>query len=172
MKFGSAGAFARARERVDTIKRAMRPDCARRAPWRGGASQTMVANALETPRPNVAWIEKAVDIRLSTLERCVEALGGTLEIHPSSTTACLRQACAASSHLGSLARSHRLLCLSSVTKERSLVLSAAAATRLPPAPVAPTGWPPKTARSSQIGSVATGRLWRQTFAQPRGSLEP
>lgn len=80
MKFGSAGAFARARERVDTINRAA-PGLRSPSSVERGASQTMVANALETSRPNVARIEKEVDIRLSTLERCVEALGGTLEIH-------------------------------------------------------------------------------------------
>jgi DNA-binding XRE family transcriptional regulator len=71
-----------ARERVDKIKRAMRLETAlAELRDRRGVSQTMVANALETSRPNVARIEKEVDIRLSTLERYVEALGGTVEIH-------------------------------------------------------------------------------------------
>jgi len=46
-----------------------------------GASQTELAEALGTSRPNVGRIEKEVDVRLSTLERYVEALGGKLEIH-------------------------------------------------------------------------------------------
>jgi transcriptional regulator with XRE-family HTH domain len=46
-----------------------------------GASQTELADALGTSRPNVGRIEKEVDVRLSTLERYVEALGVKLEIH-------------------------------------------------------------------------------------------
>jgi len=71
-----------ARQRVDEIKRAMQLEIAlaelREA---RGASQTQVADALGTSRPNVGRIEKEVDVRLSTLERYVEALGGKLEIH-------------------------------------------------------------------------------------------
>jgi transcriptional regulator with XRE-family HTH domain len=71
-----------ARERVDKIKRAMRLEIAlAELRERRGVSQTAVAAALETSRPNVARIEKELDIRLSTLERYVEALGGRLEIH-------------------------------------------------------------------------------------------
>ena len=36
---------------------------------------------LETSRPNISRIEKETDVRLSTLERYVEALARQLEIH-------------------------------------------------------------------------------------------
>lgn len=71
-----------ARRRVDTMKRAMQFEVAlselREA---RGVSQAAVAEILETSRPNVSRIEKETDVRLSTLERYVEALGGKLEIH-------------------------------------------------------------------------------------------
>jgi transcriptional regulator with XRE-family HTH domain len=71
-----------ARERVEKLKRAMRLEIAlAELRERRGVSQTAVAAVLETSRPNVARIEKELDIRLSTLERYVEALGGRLEIH-------------------------------------------------------------------------------------------
>jgi hypothetical protein len=43
----------------------------------------MTANgaSVATSRPNVGRIENELDIRLSTLERYVEAFGGRLEIH-------------------------------------------------------------------------------------------
>lgn len=71
-----------ARKRVDDIKRAMQLEIAL-AELRElrGASQTQVAETLGTSRPNVGRIEKELDVRLSTLERYVEALGGKLEIH-------------------------------------------------------------------------------------------
>jgi DNA-binding XRE family transcriptional regulator len=71
-----------ARERVDQIKRAMQLQIAL-AELRElrGASQTQIAEALGTSRPNIGRIEKEIDVRLSTLERYVEALGGKLEIH-------------------------------------------------------------------------------------------
>lgn len=71
-----------ARVRVDATKRAMRLQVAlaelREA---RGLSQTSVADELGTSRPNVSRIESEVDVRLSTLERYVEALGGRLEVH-------------------------------------------------------------------------------------------
>jgi predicted transcriptional regulator len=71
-----------ARSRVETTKRAMRLQVAlaelREA---RGMSQAGVAGELGTSRPNVSRIESEVDVRLSTLERYVEALGGRLEIH-------------------------------------------------------------------------------------------
>ena len=71
-----------ARERVDAIKRAMRLEIAlSELREMRGVSQSAVAAELETSRPNVSRIEKEVDVRLSTLERYVEALGGKLEIH-------------------------------------------------------------------------------------------
>jgi len=71
-----------ARKRVDDIKRAMQLEIAL-AELRElrGASQAQVAETLGTSRPNVGRIEKELDVRLSTLERYVEALGGKLEIH-------------------------------------------------------------------------------------------
>jgi DNA-binding XRE family transcriptional regulator len=71
-----------ARARVDTIKRAMQLEIAL-AELREmrGVSQAAVADVLETSRPNVSRIEREADVRLSTLERYVQALGGQLEIH-------------------------------------------------------------------------------------------
>jgi DNA-binding XRE family transcriptional regulator len=71
-----------ARKRADLMKRAMQLEIAL-AELRElrGASQTQVAETLGTSRPNVGRIEKEIDVRLSTLERYVEALGGKLEIH-------------------------------------------------------------------------------------------
>ncbi|HSS57011.1 MAG TPA: helix-turn-helix transcriptional regulator [Solirubrobacteraceae bacterium] len=70
------------RKRVGGIKRAMQLEIAL-AELRElrGASQTQLAETLATSRPNVGRIEKELDVRLSTLERYVEALGGKLEIH-------------------------------------------------------------------------------------------
>jgi DNA-binding XRE family transcriptional regulator len=71
-----------ARERADQIKRAMQLEIALAALRElRGATQTELAEGLGTSRPNVGRIEKEVDVRLSTLERYVEALGGKLEIH-------------------------------------------------------------------------------------------
>jgi transcriptional regulator len=69
------------RRQVDTIKRAMQLDIAL-AELRElrGVSQADVADGLGTSRPNVSRIEKEADVRLSTLERYVKALGGKLEI--------------------------------------------------------------------------------------------
>lgn len=73
---------ADARRRVDATKRAMSLEVAlaelREA---RGMSQASLAEELGTSRPNVGRIEKEVDVRLSTLERYIEALGGRLEIH-------------------------------------------------------------------------------------------
>lgn len=70
------------RGRVDAIKRAMRLDIALfELREMRGVSQNAVAEVLETSRPNVSRIEGETDVRLSTLERYVEALGGRLEIH-------------------------------------------------------------------------------------------
>ena len=70
-----------ARRQVDTLKRAMQLDIAL-AELRElrGVSQADVADGLGTSRPNVSRIEKEADVRLSTLERYVEALGGKLEL--------------------------------------------------------------------------------------------
>lgn len=73
---------AEARARVDASKRAMRLQVGlaelREA---RGMSQAGVSERLGTSRPNVSRIESETDVRLSTLERFVEALGGRLEIH-------------------------------------------------------------------------------------------
>jgi predicted transcriptional regulator len=71
-----------ARVRVDATKRAMSLQVALAELREGrGMSQAGVAEELRTSRPNVSRIESEVDVRLSTLERYVEALGGRLEIH-------------------------------------------------------------------------------------------
>jgi hypothetical protein len=49
---------------------------------RRGVSQTAVAEAMAVARPRVHAIERAgEDLRLSTIERYVQALGGRLEMH-------------------------------------------------------------------------------------------
>jgi DNA-binding XRE family transcriptional regulator len=71
-----------ARQRVDAIKRAMRLEVAlSELREMRGVSQRSVAEELKTSRPNISRIESEVDVRLSTLERYIEALGGKLEIH-------------------------------------------------------------------------------------------
>jgi transcriptional regulator with XRE-family HTH domain len=68
-------------ERVERIKRALLLENAlHELRERRGASQAAVAQRLGTSRPNVSRIEQEADIRLSTLARYVEALGGSLEI--------------------------------------------------------------------------------------------
>jgi DNA-binding XRE family transcriptional regulator len=70
------------RKRVEDIKRAMQLEIAlAELREQRGATQTQVADSLGTSRPNVGRIENEIDVRLSTLERYVEALGGKLEIH-------------------------------------------------------------------------------------------
>jgi transcriptional regulator with XRE-family HTH domain len=69
------------RERVDTIKRGVELDVAlHELRERRGITQEQVAARLETSRPNVSRIEREVDMRMSTLQRYVEALGGELEL--------------------------------------------------------------------------------------------
>ncbi len=73
---------ADASERVEAIKRAMRLEIAlSELREMRGMSQAAVAEELATSRPNISRIESEVDVRLSTLERYIEALGGRLEIH-------------------------------------------------------------------------------------------
>lgn len=68
-------------ERVAAIKHAMTLDIAlHELRDRAGVSQTALAERLATSRPNVSRIERETDIRLSTLERYVKALGGELVI--------------------------------------------------------------------------------------------
>lgn len=70
-----------ARERIDAHKRAMSLEIAlHQLRERRGVTQAAIAEHLATSRPNVSRIERETDIRLSTLERYVEALGGHLEV--------------------------------------------------------------------------------------------
>jgi transcriptional regulator with XRE-family HTH domain len=69
------------RERVDDIKRELELELAlQELREKRGITQLQVAEHLMTSRPNVARIEREKDVRLSTLRRYAEALGGTLEI--------------------------------------------------------------------------------------------
>jgi transcriptional regulator with XRE-family HTH domain len=69
------------RERVDAIKRGVELDVSlHELRERRGITQEQVAAQLETSRPNVSRIEREVDVRMSTLQRYVEALGGELEL--------------------------------------------------------------------------------------------
>ena len=47
---------------------------------RRGITQEQVAAQLETSRPNVSRIEREDDVRMTTLQRYVVALGGELEL--------------------------------------------------------------------------------------------
>ena len=47
---------------------------------RRGATQSAVAGLLGTSRPNVSRIEAEDDVRVTTLDRYVRALGGRLEV--------------------------------------------------------------------------------------------
>ena len=68
-------------ERVESIKRSVELDIAlNELRERRGITQAHVAAHLETSRPNVSRIEHEGDVRLSTLQRYVRALGGELEI--------------------------------------------------------------------------------------------
>jgi transcriptional regulator with XRE-family HTH domain len=69
------------RERVDAIKRSVELEIAlHEVRERRGITQEQVAMRLATSRPNVSRIEHEDDVRMSTMQRYVEALGGELEI--------------------------------------------------------------------------------------------
>lgn len=69
------------REAIDEIKHAMLLQVRlRELRERRGATQDAVAKGLGTSRPNVSRIEAEDDMRLTTLERYVRALGGRLEV--------------------------------------------------------------------------------------------
>jgi transcriptional regulator with XRE-family HTH domain len=69
------------REAIDQIKHAMALQVRlRELRERRGATQDAVAEQLGTSRPNVSRIEAEGDMRLTTLERYVRALGGRLEV--------------------------------------------------------------------------------------------
>lgn len=69
------------REAIDDIKRAMEFQVRlHQLREKRGATQTAVAEQLGTSRPNVSRIEAEDDVRVTTLDRYVRALGGRLEI--------------------------------------------------------------------------------------------
>ena len=69
------------RERVDAIKRVVELEIAlHELRERRGVTQEQVAEHLGTSRPNVSRIEREDDVRVSTLQRYVAALGGELEL--------------------------------------------------------------------------------------------
>jgi transcriptional regulator with XRE-family HTH domain len=69
------------RERVEAVKRAVELEIAlHQLRERRGVTQEQIAARLGTSRPNVSRIEREDDVRMSTLQRYVEALGGQLEL--------------------------------------------------------------------------------------------
>ena len=69
------------RKRVESIKRNIELDIAlSELRERRGITQEQVASHLETSRPNVSRIEREDDVRMTTLQRYVVALGGELEL--------------------------------------------------------------------------------------------
>ena len=69
------------RKRVESIKRSVELDIAlNELRERRGITQEQVATRLETSRPNVSRIEREDDVRMTTLQRYVIALGGELEL--------------------------------------------------------------------------------------------
>ena len=69
------------RKRVESIKRSVELDIAlSELRERRGITQEQVAARLETSRPNVSRIEREDDVRMTTLQRYVTALGGELEL--------------------------------------------------------------------------------------------
>jgi transcriptional regulator with XRE-family HTH domain len=69
------------REAIDEIKRAMTLQLRlHELRERRGTTQSAVAEQLGTSRPNVSRIEAEDDMRVTTLERYVRALGGRLEV--------------------------------------------------------------------------------------------
>jgi transcriptional regulator with XRE-family HTH domain len=69
------------RKRVESIKRGIELDIAlNELRERRGITQEQVAGQLETSRPNVSRIEREDDVRMTTLQRYVVALGGELEL--------------------------------------------------------------------------------------------
>jgi transcriptional regulator with XRE-family HTH domain len=69
------------RKRVELIKRSVELDIAlNELREHRGITQEQVATELETSRPNVSRIEREDDVRMSTLQRYVTALGGELEL--------------------------------------------------------------------------------------------
>jgi DNA-binding XRE family transcriptional regulator len=68
-------------ERIEAIKRAMEFQVRlHELRERRGITQSTVAEELGTSRPNVSRIEAEDDVRVTTLDRYVRALGGHLEV--------------------------------------------------------------------------------------------
>lgn len=68
-------------ERVAAITRALELDGKLHALREArGVTQAALAEKLQTSRPNVSRIESESDVRLSTLERYVTALGGSVRV--------------------------------------------------------------------------------------------
>lgn len=66
---------------IDGIKRAMLLQVRlHELRERRGATQNAVAEQLGTSRPNVSRIESEDDVRVTTLDRYIRALGGRLEV--------------------------------------------------------------------------------------------
>ena len=69
------------RDRGDAIKRVVELEIAlHELRERRGVTQEQVAKHLGTSRPNVSRIEREDDVRVSTLQRYIAALGGELEL--------------------------------------------------------------------------------------------
>lgn len=69
------------RERIDEVKRTMELQVRlHELVERRGASQADVVERLGTSRPNVSGVETEEDVRVSTLDRYIRALGGRLEV--------------------------------------------------------------------------------------------
>lgn len=69
------------RERVEAIKRTLELGIAlNELRERRGITQEQVAAELATSRPNVSRIEREDDVRVTTLQRYVAAIGGELEV--------------------------------------------------------------------------------------------
>ena len=69
------------RERVEAIKRTLELDIAlNELRARRGITQEQAAAELATSRPNVSRIEREDDLRVTTLQRYVSAIGGELEV--------------------------------------------------------------------------------------------
>ena len=68
-------------ERVKAIKRALELDIAlNELREHRGVTQEQVAAQLGTSRPNVSRVEREDDVRVTTLQRYIAALGGELEL--------------------------------------------------------------------------------------------
>ena len=69
------------RERVETIKRSLELEIALNELRESrGITQEQVAAELATSRPNVSRIEREDDVRVTTLQRYISAIGGELEV--------------------------------------------------------------------------------------------